>query len=215
MKKNLKKRIYTSIILFLLIYLIFILEEILIFTLLIVGVLSILEFSNIIKKIFTNTLYKLIFNIFFIFYISIFCLLFYVFSNSYNLKILIFSLLFSCIGSDIGGYVFGKLFKGPKLTKISPNKTISGALGSLLFSCTFITSIFYFLVNKFNFEILLIGLFTSVACQLGDLIFSYLKRKAKLKDTGHFLPGHGGVLDRLDGILLGIPVGFFIILVLN
>ncbi len=215
MKKNLKKRIYTSIILFLLIYLIFILEEILIFTLLIVGVLSILEFSNIIKKIFTNTLYKLIFNIFFIFYISIFCLLFYVFSNSYNLKILIFSLLFSCIGSDIGGYVFGKLFKGPKLTKISPNKTISGALGSLLFSCFFITSIFYFLVNKFNFEILLIGLFTSVACQLGDLIFSYLKRKAKLKDTGHFLPGHGGVLDRLDGILLGIPVGFFIILVLN
>lgn len=215
MKKNLKKRIYTSIILFLLIYLIFILEEILIFTLLIAGVLSILEFSNIIKKIFTNTLYKLILNIFFIFYISIFCSLFYVFSNSYNLKILIFSLLFSCIGSDIGGYVFGKLFKGPKLTKISPNKTISGALGSLLFSCAFIISIFYFLVNKFNFEILLIGLFTSVACQLGDLMFSYLKRKAKLKDTSHFLPGHGGVLDRLDGILLGIPVGFFIILVLN
>ena len=49
---------------------------------------------------------------------------------------------------------------------------------------------------------------TSISCQLGDLFFSYLKRKAKVKDSGNFLPGHGGVLDRLDGILLGIPFGF-------
>ena len=80
---------------------------------------------------------------------------------------------------------------------------------------SFSSSIFYLFTFNFNFQILIIGLITSVACQIGDLFFSYLKRKAFLKDTGNFLPGHGGVLDRLDGIFLGVPLGFTAILILN
>ena len=120
-----------------------------------------------------------------------------------------------CIGSDLGGYIFGKIFKGPKLTKISPNKTISGSLGSLIFACVFFALMFFVFTFDFSYQILLIGIITSIACQLGDLLFSYLKRKAVLKDTGNFLPGHGGVLDRLDGVYLGVPIGFITILILN
>ena len=101
------------------------------------------------------------------------------------------------------------------MTKISPKKTYSGALGSIIL-CTFSISIlFFFLINNLNFKTILIGVMTSISCQFGDLFFSYLKRKAKIKDTGNFLPGHGGVLDRVDGILLGIPVGFLTLIALN
>ena len=113
-----------------------------------------------------------------------------------------------CIFTDIGGYIFGKILKGPKLTKISPNKTIAGALGSFVLTCTVMSGIIYYKINIFNFSILFTGLLTSFFCQLGDLFFSYLKRKAKLKDTGNLLPGHGGILDRLDGVFFGIPFGF-------
>jgi phosphatidate cytidylyltransferase len=126
--------------------------------------------------------------------------------NSNTTYFLILTLLI-CFASDIGGFTFGKLFKGKKLTKISPNKTISGALGSLIFtSLALSVSIFYF-TKSFSFLILVIAILTSIGCQTGDLFFSFLKRKANIKDTGNFLPGHGGVLDRLDGILLGMPVG--------
>tara|TARA_X000001036_G_C20357530_1_gene675147 strand:+ start:316 stop:708 length:393 start_codon:yes stop_codon:yes gene_type:complete len=123
---------------------------------------------------------------------------------------LIFSLLFCCVASDIGGFIFGKIFKGPKLTKISPNKTISGALGSIIFSSFTLYFIFFFIAFKTDFKILIVATVTSIFCQLGDLFFSYLKRKAKVKDTGNFLPGHGGFLDRVDGIMFGIPGGFII-----
>ena len=114
-------------------------------------------------------------------------------------------MLVGCVASDIGGYVFGKIFKGPKLTKISPNKTIAGSLGSFTLASLTTLSLIFLETNIINFSIFLIGLNTSLFCQLGDLFFSYLKRKAKLKDTGNFLPGHGGILDRLDGIFFGIP----------
>ena len=119
-----------------------------------------------------------------------------------------------CIFTDIGGYVFGKIFKGPKLTKISPKKTISGALGSLIFTCVVILSLIYIETNFLNFSIFIVSLITSISCQFGDLFFSFLKRKAKLKDTGNFLPGHGGELDRLDGIFFGIPFGFLTLILL-
>ena len=125
------------------------------------------------------------------------------FSNKINFVLF----LFCCIASDIGGYIFGKILKGPKLTKISPKKTISGAVGSIVCSSLTLYIIFLFLGNS-NLKFLLIGAIVSIGCQFGDIFFSYLKRKAKLKDTGKFLPGHGGFLDRIDGILLGIPVGF-------
>tara|TARA_B100001027_G_C16008397_1_gene215814 strand:+ start:29 stop:490 length:462 start_codon:yes stop_codon:yes gene_type:complete len=151
---------------------------------------------------------------FFISYIFLFCFFSIFFSNFIQLKLILFSLLFACIASDIGGYVLGKSLKGPKLTKISPNKTVSGAIGSLIFSVIVISFFIYFFTNKFDFKIITVGICTSLSCQLGDLFFSYLKRKAKLKNTGNFLPGHGGVLDRIDGILLGIPLGFLIIIII-
>ena len=211
---NLKKRIYTSIFLILLFFLTLSFNFALAYVLIILGLLSSFEFFNIIKKIKINRYYLLSLNFFFIIYVSIFCAIFFIFSHFPQLKIILFSLLIGCVGSDIGGFIFGKLFKGPKLTKISPNKTISGAFGSIIFTYLFMsTSIFYF-TNNFNSTILLIAIATSAACQIGDLFFSYLKRKAKIKDTGNFLPGHGGVLDRLDGIFFGIPIGFLAITLL-
>lgn len=215
MKKNLQIRIITSMALILLLGSAFLSKIFLVFTLLIFSILSIIEFFNISKKIFNKNSFQIISNILFIFYIFIFSIIFFSLSNFDYLKIILFSLILCCIGSDLGGFIFGKIFKGPKLTKISPNKTISGSIGSLIFACIFFSLIFYLFNFNFNFQILIIGLFTSVACQIGDLFFSYLKRKAFLKDTGNFLPGHGGVLDRLDGIFLGVPIGFTAILILN
>ena len=124
-------------------------------------------------------------------------------------------MLFGCVASDIGGFVFGKLFKGPKLTRISPKKTYAGSIGSLIFTVLTMSSLFFYLLKSLSYQFIIISLITSIFCQLGDLLFSYLKRKAKLKDTGKFLPGHGGILDRIDGILFGIPIGFFSIILLN
>ncbi len=203
-----KKRVFTSIFLLLLTFLIFKFEMVMAFSLLILSVFSIIEFINLSKKIFTNNLYYYVFNFLFINFISIFSFLFFFFSYFHQLKFILLTLLLGCIASDIGGYVFGKTLKGPKLTKVSPNKTIAGSIGSFIFSCAMISGSIYYYTGIFNISILIIGFVTSLACQLGDLFFSYLKRKAKLKDTGNFLPGHGGVLDRLDGIYFGIPLGF-------
>ena len=131
-------------------------------------------------------------------------------------------LLISCIFSDVGGYIIGNLVGGPKLTKISPNKTISGALGSILFTVVGTTLFILYLHkinNQFNFFIssLLLYLWLvlmSIYCQAGDLFISYLKRKAKIKNTGNLLPGHGGLLDRLDGILFAVPMGVLTYLII-
>ena len=129
-------------------------------------------------------------------------------------KFILAVLLIGCVASDIGGYMLGKILKGPKLTKISPNKTFSGAIGSFIFSCTLFSSLIYYETKVFNFRIIIIGLMISLFCQIGDLFFSYLKRKADVKDTGNLLPGHGGLLDRLDGIFFGIPLGFLTLILL-
>ncbi len=130
-----------------------------------------------------------------------------------------------CIFTDLGGYIFGKIFKGPKLTKISPNKTYSGVVGSFVLSVIassiysqYIFSLddveaFFFLIDieKLNSSIfILIVLFISAVSQIGDLIISYFKRLAKIKDTGKLLPGHGGFLDRADGIIFAIPVSYIL-----
>ena len=208
MNSDLKKRIITSFCLFLLFYLILSFDKILVYTLIVLGVLSTVEFNSLMQKIKINNFYLFTINLLFIFFVFAFCSVFLIFSHFIQLKIIIFSLLICCVGSDIGGFIFGKIIKGPKLTKISPKKTISGAIGSLIFSCLFFSlSIFYF-TNNINFEIFLVAIITSIACQIGDLFFSFLKRNAKVKDTGNTFPGHGGVLDRLDGKFLGIPIGF-------
>tara|TARA_B100000941_G_scaffold285296_1_gene257146 strand:+ start:124 stop:777 length:654 start_codon:yes stop_codon:yes gene_type:complete len=208
-RKNLKNRVVTSIGLLILFILIAKYQFLLISCLFLVGTLSLVEFYSLIGKIIKNKILLFLSNFSFTFFIFIFCFLFFLFSNFVQLKLILFSILLACIGSDIGGYVIGKIFQGPKLyKKVSPNKTISGSIGSIIFSCFFIfTSILYF-TESYNLKIIFVGIVTSIACQLGDLFFSYLKRKAKVKDTGNILPGHGGVLDRLDGIFLGIPFGF-------
>ena len=111
--------------------------------------------------------------------------------------------------SDIGGYCFGKLFKGKRLTKISPNKTYAGSIGSLilsLLSIPLINQIIIMFFNSgtviyFNLKNFLLVMLFSVFCQMGDLYFSFLKRKSFIKDTGEILPGHGGILDRIDGMI--------------
>jgi len=206
--KNLKKRIITSTFLLFLVYLIFTFNIFLVFILILLAVLSILEFLQLIKKVFKNKFYNYLSSFIFIIYIFIFCIMFFFFSNFLQLKILLFSLLLGCVASDIGGFIVGNILKGPKLTKISPKKTISGAVGSVIFTVIVISGFFYYFTNSFSYKILIIAIATSCSCQIGDLIFSFLKRKAKLKDTGNFLPGHGGILDRVDGILLGVPIGF-------
>ena len=212
---NLKKRLYTSLVLLALVILILNFNFILIYSLIILGVISILEFLSISKKIFKYRFSKIFYNSLFIIYVFIFCFMFFFFSNISGLKIILFILLFGCIASDIGGFISGKLLKGPKLTKISPNKTYSGALGSIFFSVLTISTLFSFYLENFNYKIILISMITTIFCQLGDLLFSFLKRKAKIKDTGDLLPGHGGVLDRLDGIFLGLPFGFLSLILLN
>jgi phosphatidate cytidylyltransferase len=215
MKKNLKKRISTSLILLFLLSLMFINDFIFLYCLIVIGVFSILEFIKINSIIFKkNKVYYTLINFLFIAYIFFTFSALITLSSLVNFKIFIFLILLTCIASDTGGYVFGKIFKGPKLTRISPKKTISGSIGSFLSSLIVSFLLIYYLTNSINFYILILGFLVSSGCQLGDLFFSYLKRKSSLKDTGNFLPGHGGVLDRIDGMLLGIPLGLIILLLI-
>ena len=215
MIKDLKKRIITSVALIFLLFLMLLNHYILLYFLIVIGILSLQEFFKIMLIIYKkNKISQFITNIFFIFYIFTFCLLFFIFSSFSNSKILLFIILLTCVASDIGGFLFGKIFKGPKLTKISPQKTISGAVGSILLSVIFYSSLIYYLTKDFEASLILVGVITSIGCQFGDLFFSLLKRKSLLKDTGNFLPGHGGILDRIDGILLGLPLGFTTLLII-
>ena len=211
-KKNLKRRLLTSLFLLFFVFLIFKSNFVLVYSILILSVFSILEFLNITKGIFKNITYY-IFNSFFILFISFFSLFFFLFSLG-QLKIVLLIILLGCIASDIGGFVFGNLFKGPKLTKISPKKTISGAIGSFFSCCIVVMSLVFYITKNFNLNIFLISIIISFACQSGDLFFSYLKRKAKIKDYSNLLPGHGGVIDRLDGIFVGVPIGLMAFLFL-
>ena len=118
-----------------------------------------------------------------------------------------------CIFTDIGGFVFGKLLGGKKLTKISPNKTYSGVIGSFFLSI--ISGHYFYIFFKmyliFEINYLIFIIIISLISQFGDLMISFLKRKAKIKDTGKILPGHGGVLDRLDGIIFAVPFSYFLL----
>ena len=148
----------------------------------------------------------------------------YFLRNNYGSEIFIFVILISIL-TDLGGYIFGKIFKGPKLTKISPNKTYSGALGSLIISLIGCLIYIEYISNtsllsyqngyaphsaEYILLTSLIILFISFISQIGDLTISYFKRLAKIKDTGSILPGHGGLLDRVDGILFAVPFSYII-----
>ncbi len=221
MNLKLKKRITTSVILFLLtIFCIFINPYVFIIAIIIVSYLSWYETNHLINSInksvtnwqhvaFNLTTLFYAFGIFTVSAIGLYFLLGPVFFL-YVLSI--------CICSDIGGYIIGKNIGGKKLTKISPNKTISGSLGSFCFSM--LPLLVFNNFDKFEYSLYSIDNFlfclkVSLVCQLGDLFVSYFKRKAKVKDTGRILPGHGGILDRIDGIIFAVPFVFMSIVGFN
>ena len=216
MRKELKRRILTSIFLFLLLISMYIFTFIMIVALIIIAMITWIEFYHLISKIIkTNSIkakfFRFLCKSISLIYLSL--LVYFIFSiesDYHDYKIYLFYSIFAAILSDIGGLVIGKIFKGKKLTKISPNKTISGSVGSFIFSL-FLIPIFYVSLNESSVLILiLITLIISLTSQLGDLFISYLKRKAEVKDTSDILPGHGGFLDRIDGIIFAIPVGFLL-----
>ena len=112
------------------------------------------------------------------------------------------------VSSDIGGYIFGKIFKWKKLSKISPKKTISGVFGS--YFCSIISfAVFNNFYSVGRDEFIWAIIFSTVA-QAGDLTISYFKRLEKVKDTGKILPGHGGIFDRIDGLMFVVILAFFV-----
>ena len=131
-------------------------------------------------------------------------------NDSESLKFFLY-ILIVCVSTDLGGYIFGKTFKGPKLIKISPKKTYSGVIGGYLMSII----LYYMFINlnygdEINSNDLIFILLISTISQLGDITISYFKRLSKIKDTGKILPGHGGLLDRIDGMIFAFPVAYII-----
>jgi len=211
---NLQKRIFTSFILSTVFLICIVLNKYSFLILVIIAsIISFFEFHNLVKKIWKKN--EILKNLIYI--TCFFYLLLFIYSASvlYNqgLELTVFILLV-CIFSDIGGYVIGNIIGGKKLTKISPNKTISGSIGSFLFSTIpiFIYNIYDSSEYPIKIFIVLLTILVSLTCQIGDLLISYFKRKAKVKDTGSILPGHGGILDRIDGIVFGLPSGVLLLI---
>jgi len=220
MNSNIKKRILTSILLISLLIGMFYYTYIMIVSLIIIAIISLIEFYTLISKILKKNIirdrfFRLIYKTLSLFYLSGLIYLIYVIESEYfNLKIYLLYSVLVAIMSDIGGLVCGKIFKGKKLTKISPNKTISGSIGSFIFATLLIPFFYKIHIDQNLLNILLITIIISLTSQLGDLFISFLKRKAKVKDTSDLLPGHGGVLDRIDGIIFAIPLGIFLFIVI-
>ena len=213
MEKELQKRIFSSIILIPL-SLFFIIKGSFLFTFFIIIIFLVTSYEWFMMS--KNKKYH---------YIGYFFLTFsfytvYSFRNNFGNEgeslVFFLYILLICISTDIGGYLFGKIFKGPKLTKISPNKTYSGMLGGYLFSFTIIFLLFEYSellfdtntkwLPKVYFHIIII----STASQIGDIIISYFKRLSKIKDTGKIIPGHGGILDRIDGMIFAFPFAYIV-----
>ena len=209
MTVELKKRIITSILLFsLVIFCIFINWPIYILSIIIVSGIVFSEIVNLIRLVEKSTSTKnwIPFGLISFFYI--FFLFLPIAGSFYTLgPVFIIYILLICIFSDIGGYIIGKTIGGKKLTKISPNKTISGSIGSFCFSIVPLLLFHNFNQSEYSYPFInfLLCLKISLVCQSGDIFISHIKRKAKVKNTGNLLPGHGGLLDRIDGIIFAIP----------
>jgi phosphatidate cytidylyltransferase len=220
MISNIKKRILTSLILISLLIGMFYYSYIMIVSLIIIAIISWIEFyaliSKILKKnILKDRIFRFIYKTLSLFYMSGLVYLIFAIESEYsNLKIYLLYSILVAILSDIGGLVCGKIFNGKKLTKISPNKTISGSIGSFTFSTLLIPFFYKTLINETLLNFFLITIIISLISQLGDLFISFLKRKAKVKDTSDLLPGHGGVLDRIDSIIFAIPLGIFLFIII-
>ena len=201
---NFKKRLIVSLLAFPLIYILLYQKVLSNLLIIIVFLFCIFEWVKIFKK--KNAIFVLGLIVLFAFLLSL--LRIYNFEE-FNLTFLWLIILTWL--SDIGGYIFGKLFGGPKLTQISPNKTWAGAIGSIILS-QFAFLIFFLNSNyKFNIIIIFMQLFLSIIGQFGDILMSFVKRKNNRKDTSNFIPGHGGFLDRVDGLIWIIIFGNFFI----
>ena len=216
LKNNFIKRLISSVVLLPILFLIIYFGNIFFLSmLLIIAIISFYELKNI--SINNST-----------FIFSLIILLLFLYSswelrNMQNGFYLTLFVLFICIFTDIGGYIFGKTFKGPKISNISPNKTYSGMIGSFLLPTIviffFITSnsnseIYYKIIFLFNLNLFLTIFIISLVSQLGDFMISYLKRKSNKKDTGNIIPGHGGLLDRIDGIIFA-TIFYYILIKIN
>ena len=215
MKSELLKRSISSLFLMGLIFFSALINDYIFLSILFITVIfSWIEWISVIEKIRFKKIYRIIHIILFLVYLLMaFIICFNVFVID---KYFFLTILMICVFSDVGGYVFGKTFGGKKLTKISPKKTISGSIGSFILSYIgFFVIYLYFgdlLFVRLKIEALVfIPFFISLICQSGDLFISYYKRKAKIKDTGNLIPGHGGLLDRIDGSIFALPIGFIII----
>ena len=212
---NFIKRILTSLPLIILIYVALLNKIYLAIILIFISYFILSEIYNILKKIYLDKkkfFFSYIISTLYIIFFSVLIFI-YLFPDDQQNELKIFYILLICISTDVGGYVFGKTFKGKKLTKISPNKTFSGMYGSFLLPLT-IFAVFYNL-SILNIEYLYLSIFISFISQIGDLFISSLKRKARLKDTGNLLPGHGGILDRIDGIIFAVPFSILLIIYFN
>ena len=216
MSDQLIKRILTSTILVIIFFISFFYSKY--SWLVLISVISLLgfyELINILRKVmYNNSFLKILFTLLILIY---FVLLLYSSYTFYHIsKIYLLYVISICVFSDVGGYLVGKSLGGKKLTKISPNKTISGSIGSFVFSLvpTFIILKLFentsneVLLHESVYKQLIFCLILSLICQIGDIFISYIKRLAKLKDTGKILPGHGGILDRIDGMMFVLPISF-------
>ena len=216
MTNELVKRIITSVFLITLLILMYFYSFILIISLIIIALITWIEFYALISKIFfkenfRNKILRFLSKLISLIYLSILVYIVIIISTkNFDFKMQIFYSILISISSDVGGLIFGKIIKGKKLTKISPNKTISGSVGSFLFSITLIPFFFNHFDNYQIFTLFIITILISFISQVGDLSISFLKRKAKVKDTSDILPGHGGFLDRIDGIIFAIPFGLLL-----
>tara|TARA_B110000261_G_scaffold28957_1_gene32697 strand:- start:8512 stop:9174 length:663 start_codon:yes stop_codon:yes gene_type:complete len=219
MGNELKKRISTSAFLMSLLTAMYFYSFVMIIALIVIAMIVWIEFYALISKIlprnkFKDKLLRFVFKAISLLYLSL--LVYFIFSiESYypNLKLyLLYSVLVAVL-SDIGGLVIGKTFKGKKLTKFSPNKTVSGSIGSFIFSLSLIPFFQGKLIAYSLLILIVITILISLTSQLGDLFLSFLKRKAKVKDTSDILPGHGGFLDRVDGIIFAIPIGILLFII--
>jgi len=191
----------------------FLYSFVLVITIIIIAIINWIEFYSLLSKIFKKNnikqkIYRFLGKAFSLFYLS--ALVFLIFLN-FEQKNYIFFILSVSIASDIGGLTIGKIFKGKKLSKISPNKTISGSIGSFIFSLSLIPLFYEQLIIVNIYSLILFTFLISLSTQLGDLFISFLKRKAHVKNTSDLLPGHGGFLDRTDGIIFAVPLGILLL----
>jgi len=221
MNLELKKRIITSIILISTLVSMFLHTYILIIGLIIITIITWIEFYGLVTKIFAiknikNSYLRFFFKAFSLIYLTLlaYAIISTKTTNSDLEIIIIYSILIS-IMTDIGGFIVGKTLGGKKLSKISPKKTISGSVGSFIFSILLVP---LFIENMENYSLLgliFLTILISFVSQMGDLFISILKRKADVKDTSNLLPGHGGVLDRIDGMIFAIPCGIMLFKIFN